>query len=132
MDDVTATRITGLNDQDIVKALGKVSATWKAYSKIHCRTIVSNPLMSFTFSDISSLWISPQYSVTAEAFTKGNLYFLCLRQIIATGRIVLTTSALEIRDKSWRQKIAVAMPEFDSKSDVFPTNFSLEYMKSIY
>ena len=45
--------------------------------------------------------------------------------------------ALEIREKSRRQKIAVAMSEFISKSDdnfldAFPTNFSLEYMKSIY
>ena len=45
--------------------------------------------------------------------------------------------ALEIREESRRQKIAVAMSKFDSKSDgnfldVLPTNFSLEYMKSIY
>ena len=45
--------------------------------------------------------------------------------------------ALEIREKSRRKKIAVPMSEFDSKSgdnflEVFPTNFSLEYMKSIY
>ena len=46
-------------------------------------------------------------------------------------------TALKIREKSWRQKTAVPILEFDSKSDdnfldVFPTNFSLEYMKSIY
>ena len=44
---------------------------------------------------------------------------------------------LKIREKSWRQKTAVTMSELDSKSnsnfsEVFPTNFSLEYMKSIY
>ena len=48
----------------------------------------------------------------------------------------LPNAVLEIREKSQRQKIAVTMLEFDSKSDrnfldVFPTNFSLEYMKSI-
>ena len=45
--------------------------------------------------------------------------------------------ALEIREKSWRQKIAIAMSKFNNKSkdnflDMFPSNFSLEYMKSIY
>ena len=39
------------------------------------------------------------------------------------------SATLEIREKSWRQKIAIAMPKFDSKSDrnfldVFPTNLS--------
>ena len=46
---------------------------------------------------------------------------------------MFTCTALEIGEKSWRQKIAVAMSEFDSKSDgnfldMFPTYFSLEYM----
>ena len=46
-------------------------------------------------------------------------------------------TALKIREKSRRKKIADALSEFDTKSDdtfldVFPTNFSLEYMKSIY
>ena len=49
----------------------------------------------------------------------------------------LQLAALEIREKSWWQKIAIAMSEFNSKSednflDMFPTNFNLEYMKSIY
>ena len=54
--------------------------------------------------------------------------------------VLLTTlhySALKIREKSRRQKIVIAMSESNSKSngnflDVFPTNFSLEYMESIY
>ena len=46
-------------------------------------------------------------------------------------------AVLKIREKSQRQKIVVAMSEFHSKSDcnfldVFPTDFSLEYMKSVY
>ena len=46
-------------------------------------------------------------------------------------------SALKIREKKLEAKNCRVMSEFGSKSDgnfldVFPTNFSPEYMKSIY